>query len=240
MAPPLAIRRSRRVSGRGAFVECVLTVLGSFFWTVVIVARSDDPHGGGATSMDRALSRRRSPRSACGWRRSDRVGRWSSISSSGSVSSSEPTPIVTALDRAGYRLTEPRRALAALIAEQDGHFTAAEPGRRGPRRAARRRSGDGLPDPRGARPRSAPSSASTFLPVSMPTSAANPPTTTTSCARGAAGRTRSTTRACAPSSARSPGGPGTASTNTASNCSGCARPAWPRDPSDEHPGLTQH
>ncbi len=36
-----------------------------------------------------------------------------------------PTAIVTALDRAGYRLTEPRRSLAALIAEQDGHFTAA-------------------------------------------------------------------------------------------------------------------
>ena len=39
---------------------------------------------------------------------------------------SDPAPIVTALDRAGYRMTEPRRALAALIAEQDGHFTAAE------------------------------------------------------------------------------------------------------------------
>ena len=39
---------------------------------------------------------------------------------------SDPTPIVTALDRAGYRLTEPRRALASLIADQDGHFTAAE------------------------------------------------------------------------------------------------------------------
>ena len=38
---------------------------------------------------------------------------------------SDPTPIVTTLDRAGYRLTGPRRALAALIAEQDGHFTAA-------------------------------------------------------------------------------------------------------------------
>ena len=38
----------------------------------------------------------------------------------------DPTPIVTALDRAGYRLTEPRRALAVLIADQDGHFTAAE------------------------------------------------------------------------------------------------------------------
>jgi Fur family ferric uptake transcriptional regulator len=38
----------------------------------------------------------------------------------------DPRPIETALDRAGYRLTEPRRSLAALIADQDGHFTAAE------------------------------------------------------------------------------------------------------------------
>jgi len=37
-----------------------------------------------------------------------------------------PAPIVAALDRAGYRLTEPRRALAVLIADQNGHFTAAE------------------------------------------------------------------------------------------------------------------
>jgi Fur family ferric uptake transcriptional regulator len=37
----------------------------------------------------------------------------------------DPTPIVSALDRAGYRLTEPRRSLAGLIADQDGHFTAA-------------------------------------------------------------------------------------------------------------------
>ena len=36
------------------------------------------------------------------------------------------TPIVTALDLAGYRLTEPRRSLAGLIADQVGHFTAAE------------------------------------------------------------------------------------------------------------------
>lgn len=34
--------------------------------------------------------------------------------------------IVTVLDRAGYRLTEPRRALAALIASRDGHFTAGD------------------------------------------------------------------------------------------------------------------
>jgi Fur family ferric uptake transcriptional regulator len=39
---------------------------------------------------------------------------------------SDPSLIVTALDRAGYRLTEPRRALAVLIADQEGHFTAAE------------------------------------------------------------------------------------------------------------------
>jgi len=38
----------------------------------------------------------------------------------------DPGAIVSALDRAGYRLTEPRRSLAALIAEQDGHFTAAD------------------------------------------------------------------------------------------------------------------
>lgn len=35
-------------------------------------------------------------------------------------------PLVAALDTAGYRLTRPRRALAELIARQDGHFTAAE------------------------------------------------------------------------------------------------------------------
>jgi Fur family ferric uptake transcriptional regulator len=37
-----------------------------------------------------------------------------------------PTSIVGALDRAGHRLTDPRRSLAVLIAEQAGHFTAAE------------------------------------------------------------------------------------------------------------------
>jgi Fur family ferric uptake transcriptional regulator len=36
------------------------------------------------------------------------------------------TQIVTALDRAGYRLTEPRRSLAALIEGRRGHFTASE------------------------------------------------------------------------------------------------------------------
>ncbi len=38
----------------------------------------------------------------------------------------DPTPFVTALDRAGYRVTAPRTSLAALIADQDGHFKAAE------------------------------------------------------------------------------------------------------------------
>jgi Fur family transcriptional regulator, ferric uptake regulator len=37
-----------------------------------------------------------------------------------------PNPIVEALGVAGYRLTAPRRAVADLIAEYDGHFTAAE------------------------------------------------------------------------------------------------------------------
>jgi Fur family ferric uptake transcriptional regulator len=36
------------------------------------------------------------------------------------------TDSISTLDRAGYRLTEPRRALAAVIAEQAGHFTAAD------------------------------------------------------------------------------------------------------------------
>jgi Fur family ferric uptake transcriptional regulator len=38
----------------------------------------------------------------------------------------DETAILTGLDRAGYRATEPRRMLAALIATLDGHFTAAE------------------------------------------------------------------------------------------------------------------
>lgn len=37
-----------------------------------------------------------------------------------------PDAIVTAFDNAGYRLTEPRRALAGLIGAHDGHFTADE------------------------------------------------------------------------------------------------------------------
>ena len=35
------------------------------------------------------------------------------------------THLVDALDRAGYRLTEPRRAVAELVAAQEAHFTAA-------------------------------------------------------------------------------------------------------------------
>lgn len=34
--------------------------------------------------------------------------------------------LVDAIDRAGYRLTLPRRAVADLVAARDGHFTAAE------------------------------------------------------------------------------------------------------------------
>ena len=34
--------------------------------------------------------------------------------------------IITTLDRAGYRLTEPRRALAELIASREGHFSAGD------------------------------------------------------------------------------------------------------------------
>jgi Fur family transcriptional regulator, ferric uptake regulator len=34
--------------------------------------------------------------------------------------------LVGALGRAGYRLTEPRRAVAGLVEEREGHFTAAD------------------------------------------------------------------------------------------------------------------
>src|SRR4029077_476663 len=34
--------------------------------------------------------------------------------------------LVTALDDAGYRLTEPRRTVAGLVAAREGHFTAAD------------------------------------------------------------------------------------------------------------------
>ena len=37
-----------------------------------------------------------------------------------------PSPFVTALDSAGYRLTEPRRDVVQLIIDREGHFTAAE------------------------------------------------------------------------------------------------------------------
>jgi Fur family transcriptional regulator, ferric uptake regulator len=38
----------------------------------------------------------------------------------------DPATIAVAFKRGGYRMTEPRRAVAALIAEHDGHFTAAD------------------------------------------------------------------------------------------------------------------
>lgn len=34
--------------------------------------------------------------------------------------------LVEAIDRAGYRVTRPRRAVAELVADRDGHFTAAD------------------------------------------------------------------------------------------------------------------
>jgi len=35
-------------------------------------------------------------------------------------------PFLTALDRGGYRVTEPRRSVARLVVDQDGHFSAAD------------------------------------------------------------------------------------------------------------------
>ncbi len=37
-----------------------------------------------------------------------------------------PNPIVQALDTAGYRVTSPRRSLADLVLDLNGHFTASE------------------------------------------------------------------------------------------------------------------
>ena len=37
-----------------------------------------------------------------------------------------PPPLLAALDRAGFRLTGPRRAVADLITQREGHFTAAD------------------------------------------------------------------------------------------------------------------
>jgi len=54
---------------------------------------------------------------------------WGMVSSSGSgilLGGMESSPLVNALDRAGYRLTEPRRTVADLIAARGGHFTAAD------------------------------------------------------------------------------------------------------------------
>lgn len=38
----------------------------------------------------------------------------------------ETEPFLTALDRSPHRMTEPRRAVARLIADRDGHFSAAD------------------------------------------------------------------------------------------------------------------
>ena len=38
----------------------------------------------------------------------------------------DPGPLIVALDRAGFRVTEPRRTVAELIADREGHFTAAD------------------------------------------------------------------------------------------------------------------
>jgi Fur family transcriptional regulator, ferric uptake regulator len=42
------------------------------------------------------------------------------------VNATDDTTALAAFDRAGYRLTGPRRAVADLIAARDGHFTAAD------------------------------------------------------------------------------------------------------------------
>ena len=48
------------------------------------------------------------------------------VSDMGVIDQASTTTIVEAMDAAGYRLTEPRRAVAELIAAREGHFTAAD------------------------------------------------------------------------------------------------------------------
>ncbi|MEO5966352.1 MAG: Fur family transcriptional regulator [Candidatus Limnocylindrales bacterium] len=43
-----------------------------------------------------------------------------------STTSEAVNELVAALDDAGHRLTDPRRAVAGMIAERDGHFSAAD------------------------------------------------------------------------------------------------------------------
>lgn len=38
----------------------------------------------------------------------------------------QTAPVATAMEAAGYRLTEPRRAVAQLVAAREGHFSAAD------------------------------------------------------------------------------------------------------------------
>ena len=113
---------------------------------------------------------------------------------------SDPGTLVDALDRAGYRLTEPRRAVAELIAARDGHFTAAELVDDAREPAPGHRAGDDLPRARPVRDAPASSSGSTCPAATTPTSAASRSTTTTPSARPAAGRSTSRTAACATSS----------------------------------------
>ena len=94
--------------------------------------------------------------------------------------------LVDALEGAGYRLTEPRRAVAEMVAGREGHFTAADlidearapaPGAR-PRDRVPRARAVRVAQPRGAR--------RPARPATTPTSPATPPTTTTRSAPAAA------------------------------------------------------
>ena len=123
----------------------------------------------------------------------------------------ESNPIVDALDHAGYRLTEPRRAVADLIAEHDGHFTAAEletaarERRLGISRATLFRALELLTELGVVERLDLPTGEHAYVP-------ALGRITTTSSARAAGGRPRSRTAASPRRSPRSPGAAATAST----------------------------
>ena len=112
-----------------------------------------------------------------------------------------------------------------LIADQPGHFTAAELVDAARGAAARRRPGDGLPDargPRGARRGRAARPAERRARLRRLRAGPPPPRRLLALRAHAA---RSTTPACARSSATSRARPAIGSTSTGSSCSGCARRA---------------
>ena len=119
-------------------------------FVVLRVRRRGDVDGHGSF-LDRAAARGKllgaTARRVSAFRRRSAVGRWSGRGSTFAAAvcgvetqsrqyglrpsivlglMGDPTPLLDALDGAGFRLTDARRAVAGLIADRDGPFTAAD------------------------------------------------------------------------------------------------------------------